>query len=229
VIRVINTLNIVKTPIFAQAFAANKRVNENNNSIIVLLILLRKSKYKKKMKMMNRVLLICGGVLIMSSCNTQPGNKALTEITRWPDDKKGAASITYDDGTVNQFRKAVPVMNDLNLKGTFFINTGAIKGSQYRGTFIGRPVQEIIIETANIPTNADNFFERSSAAAYLGLKGTLQYHHNAGSRIDAGNPDRAYKTIDELYEKVRRGEFQRLKGESYEVLDEVDASWDDLR
>ena len=29
-----------------------------------------------------------------------------TEITKWQDGKKGAVSITYDDGTINQFRVA---------------------------------------------------------------------------------------------------------------------------
>lgn len=137
--------------------------------------------------------------------------------------------MTYDDGTVNQFRKAMPVMDELGMPGTFFINTGTIKGSVYKGTFIGRPVSEIIKETASIPTNSENFFERASAAPYLGLKGTITYHSNAGSRIDAGNPEQAYQVMDELYRKVRRGEFQRLKGIPYEVLDTVDVSWDEIR
>jgi len=178
---------------------------------------------------MKGILFVCAGLAVLASCNNSREANELSEITTWPDNKKGAASVTYDDGTVNQFHKAVPVMNNLGIKATFFINTGAIKGSEFRGTFIGRPVSEIIKETARIPTNADNFFERSSAAAYLGLKGTLQYHHNAGSRIDAGNPEAAYRIIDELYKKVRNNDFQPLTDEPYEVLDEVDVSWDDLR
>jgi peptidoglycan/xylan/chitin deacetylase (PgdA/CDA1 family) len=167
---------------------------------------------------MKSLIILCIGFAGLVSCTGTNSKGELSEITRWPDDRKAAASITYDDGTVNQFRKAVPLMNTLGIKGTFFINTGAIKGSEFRGKFIGRPVDEIIRESARIPTNKDNFFERSSAAAYLGLKGSLQYHHNAGSRIDSGNEEAAYKIMDELY-----------KDEPYEVLDEVDASWDDLR
>jgi peptidoglycan/xylan/chitin deacetylase (PgdA/CDA1 family) len=178
--------------------------------------------------MINRILLIWVSTALISSCTTQ-GNRESTEITKWPEGKKGAVSITYDDGSINQFRKAIPIMNNLNLKATFFINTGAIKGSQYKGTFIGRPVEEIIKETAKIPTNKDNFFERSSAAGYLGLKGTLQYHLDAGEKIDEGDPEGAYKIIDELYKKVRHGDFPPLKVKSYEVPDENDISWDDLR
>src|SRR3954451_7707584 len=84
-----------------------------------------------------------------------------TEITKWQDGKTGAISITYDDGSINQFRYALPVMKRLQLPATFYIITGAIPGSQYPGKFIGRPVQDIVNETATVPTNADNYFERA--------------------------------------------------------------------
>lgn len=166
--------------------------------------------------------------LVAVSCSDNQ-NHGKTEITKWQFDKKGAVSLTYDDGTVNQFRKAVPVMDELGVPGTFYINTGTIKGSEFKGAFIGRPVREIIKETATIKTDSTNFYERASAAAYLGLKGTLAYHSSAGSRLDGGNKERAYQVMDELYLKVRRGEFPPLKGVPYEILDTVDISWDEIR
>jgi hypothetical protein len=30
-----------------------------------------------------------------------------TTITRWPGDKTGAVSITFDDGSINQFKQAL--------------------------------------------------------------------------------------------------------------------------
>jgi peptidoglycan/xylan/chitin deacetylase (PgdA/CDA1 family) len=168
-------------------------------------------------------------ILNVISCSGRQLKDSKTEISKWQFDKKGAVSITYDDGTVNQFRKAIPVMDELKIPGTFFINTGTIDGSVHKGTFIGRPVREIIKETATEQTDSLNFFERASAAAYLGLKGTLAYHSSAGSRIDAGNAERAYKVIDELYGKVRRGEFKPLKGIEYEILDTVETTWDEIR
>ncbi|MGE5420726.1 MAG: polysaccharide deacetylase family protein [Chloroflexota bacterium] len=176
---------------------------------------------------MKRIILISLSTLLLVSCAEQ--NTGKTEITKWQFNKKGAVSLTYDDGTVNQFRKAMPVMDKLEMPGTFFINTGTIGGSVNLGAFTGRPVKEIIKETATVKTDSTNFYERASAAAFLGLKGTLAYHSNAGSRLDAGNADRAYKLIDELYSKVRRGEFQPLKGATYEILDTVDATWDEIR
>src|SRR3954462_10394084 len=98
-----------------------------------------------------------------------------TEITKWRDDKAGAISITYDDGSINQFKYALPVMRRLNLPATFYIITGPIPGSKYQGKFIGRPVSNIITETATVPTDSANYFERVSAAKYLGYTGADAY------------------------------------------------------
>jgi peptidoglycan/xylan/chitin deacetylase (PgdA/CDA1 family) len=131
-----------------------------------------------------------------------------TEITKWKYGRNGAVSITYDDGSINQFVKAVPIMNQLSMPGTFFINTGSIAGSKYHGKFIGRPVKEIINESESVPTNIDNVYERASAARYLRYKGTSEYFTKAGAQIDAGRYAEAYKILDELYKKVNNGDFQ---------------------
>ena len=102
-----------------------------------------------------------------------------TEITKWEDNKTGAVSITYDDGSINQFKYALPVMKRLNLPATFYIITGPIPGSKYQGKFIGRPVTDIITEAATVPTNADNYFERASAAKYLGCIGADAYYDSS--------------------------------------------------
>ncbi|MEN0055260.1 MAG: polysaccharide deacetylase family protein [Mucilaginibacter sp.] len=156
----------------------------------------------------------------------QPGK---TEITKWQYNRNGAVSITWDDGSINQFKVALPLLNRLKLPGTFFIITGQIPGSQYQGKFIGRPVKEIIKETATIPTNKDNFFERASAAGYLGLIGPLDYHYKAGSLIDAGKTDAAYKAIDECYAKVRSGEFKPGVQHNDEWRDAHGTTWPQIK
>jgi peptidoglycan/xylan/chitin deacetylase (PgdA/CDA1 family) len=152
-----------------------------------------------------------------------------TIITRWPDDKKGAVSITFDDGSINQFKQALPVLNRLNLKATFFIITGQISGSKYRGKFIGRPVKTIIAETATAPTNKDNFYERASAAGYLGLIGPLDYHYKAGSLVDARKLTEAYAVMDELYKKIRNNEFKPGAQHNTEYMDAHGTTWADIR
>jgi peptidoglycan/xylan/chitin deacetylase (PgdA/CDA1 family) len=131
-----------------------------------------------------------------------------TEITKWQYGKNGAVSITYDDGSINQFVKAVPIMNQLNMPATFFIITGKIPGSKYQAKFIGRPVKEIIAESVTVQTNKDNFYERASASRFLGYKGTAEYFTQAGALIDEGSYNEAYKIMDELYMKVNTADLK---------------------
>lgn len=165
------------------------------------------------------------GLLIITFVQAQ-SPVGQTEITKWQYGRNGAVSITYDDGSINQFVKAVPIMNQLKMPGTFFINTGLIPGSKYQGKFIGRPVKEIIDESKSVPTNKDNVYERASAASYLGLKGTSEYFTRAGAQIDAGRYAGAYKILDELYKKVNNGEFEaETESGSTEIRENV-LTWD---
>ena len=140
-----------------------------------------------------------------SAARPASGQVGKTEIAQWQYGKRAAVSLTFDDGSINQFQVAVPLLNGLGLPATFFIITGNVAGSQYHGVFLGRPTQAIIQESASTPTNKDNFFERASAIGYLGYQGTLQYHSRAGELYEEGEVDNAYRLIDEAYAKVRMG------------------------
>lgn len=172
--------------------------------------------------------LISFSSLLLSSCGGSSHQAGDTEITMWQYNKTGAISITYDDGTINQFRVAVPIMNKLAIPATFFIITGEIPGSQYKGKFIGRPVEEIIKETKTIPTNKDNFFERASAVGYLGKVGTLPYHTKAGDLYEAGKFDSAYKLMDDVYKKVRTWQFP-VEDWHPKKADPNQITWDSIR
>ncbi|HTD99755.1 MAG TPA: polysaccharide deacetylase family protein [Mucilaginibacter sp.] len=163
-------------------------------------------------------------------CEGQAAKTGSTEITKWQYGKNGAVSITYDDASRNQFKEALPVMERLKMPATFFVITGPITGSKYQGKFIGRPVEDIIKESATIPTNDQNFLERCSAAGYLGYKGTISYHTRAGSAYD--NPkrkDRAFKLMDTLYMKVRNGDFEKGYEPCPEYKDALGSTWDEFR
>ncbi|MGB9597132.1 MAG: polysaccharide deacetylase family protein [Candidatus Poribacteria bacterium] len=43
------------------------------------------------------------------------------EIQSWLEGYVGALSLTFDDGRPNQVEKAVPILNDLGFKGTFYV------------------------------------------------------------------------------------------------------------
>lgn len=158
------------------------------------------------------VILLTFSISACSSDNSQIGN---TTITKWQHDKNGAVSITYDDGTINQFQIARPLMNERDLPGTFYIPTGALPSSEQKGKFVGRPVEEIIVETADEATNEDNFYERASAVRYLGYEEVHRYHREAGSLYEQGKVKEAYGAIDEAYQKVRNGEVSQTTDETW--------------
>jgi peptidoglycan/xylan/chitin deacetylase (PgdA/CDA1 family) len=153
----------------------------------------------------------CFAIAGLMLCSARPslGQVGQTEITKWQYGKNGALSLTYDDGSINQFRVAVPIMDSFGFPATFFIITGQIPGSRYHGTFIGRPAKAIVEETATVATNKDNFFERASALPFLGYQGTGDYHTRAGEIYDEEkNYAKAYAIVDDAYAKVRQGEFK---------------------
>ncbi|KAA9035454.1 polysaccharide deacetylase family protein [Ginsengibacter hankyongi] len=152
-----------------------------------------------------------------------------TTITKWQFDKKAAVSITYDDGIPTQFTEAIPIMNRLQFPGTFFIVTGDIKGSRYHAKFIGRPVKEIMNETKTVSTNKNNFFERASAAKFLGYKGTTDYFFRAGSLYEEGKPKAAYKIIDSVYTMALAGLFKPGIDTTYEAGLSAENSWSDFK
>jgi peptidoglycan/xylan/chitin deacetylase (PgdA/CDA1 family) len=152
---------------------------------------------------------------------------ARTSIEKWQDGKRGAVSLTWDDGSANQFRVAVPIMDRLGLPATFFIITGEVAGSRYHGTFVGRPVREIVAETARLRTTAENLLERASAVGYLGYKGTLEFHTRAGEVYDErGDAAEAGRILDEGYARVRQGAFEAAGREARPA--EGTLSWDTL-
>lgn len=152
-----------------------------------------------------------------------------TTITKWKDDKKGAVSITFDDGNRNQFKYALPILERLQLPATFYIITGPIIGSQYPGKFIGRPVDEIMKETETIPTDSTNYFERASAAKYLNRIGADAYYDKSAIAFEDGKIDKAYKIMDTLYQKARDGSFKTGIEYSDEVAQEMGLSWDSIK
>ncbi len=162
-------------------------------------------------------------------CKGQASTVGLTTVTEWQYGKNGAISITYDDASRNQFLKALPIMERLKLPATFFVITGPIKGSRYQGKFVGRPVAEIIKESATVPTNDQNFLERCSAAGYLGYMGTISYHTKAGGAYDSGHKDRAFKLMDSLYAKVRNGDFKPGYEPCPEYKEAIGSTWDEFR
>jgi peptidoglycan/xylan/chitin deacetylase (PgdA/CDA1 family) len=178
--------------------------------------------------MKNKIYLFAVGLLTVSCVSKMEENPGHTIITKWQGDKQAAISITYDDGTINQFTVARPIMNKLGFPGTFYINTGKVNGSGM-GKFIGRPEADIIKETASIKTNPENFFERASLIGFTGINEAVEYHSRAGSLYESGKITEAYEMIDEGYEQVR-GSNQKIMDDEVVLHESFDTTtWEDYK
>jgi peptidoglycan/xylan/chitin deacetylase (PgdA/CDA1 family) len=60
-------------------------------------------------------------------------------------------------------------MKRFGLPATFHIITGEIEGSRHHGAFIGRPIGDVVRETARIPTGPGNFFDEAYGKVRAGL------------------------------------------------------------
>ena len=150
--------------------------------------------------------------LVFACSCTEQDHTGQTTITTWQYNKSAAISLTFDDGSRNQFSQALPLLNKFKMPATFFIITGEIAGSQYHGKFIGRPVADIIRGTVDSVTDKNNFFERASAIGFLGYKGAVGFHSEAGSLYEQGKTAEAYALMDSAYKKIRNHEFKLEDG-----------------
>jgi peptidoglycan/xylan/chitin deacetylase (PgdA/CDA1 family) len=166
----------------------------------------RLAEYVLKLRMKNPyICCLLATVIISAGCSTLMKEGAVvseTTVTTWKDDKKGAISITYDDATINQFRQALPIMDSLGFKGTFFINTADIPDSRFAPKYLGRPLQQIISES-NTPTTKENLFERCSALRFLDIGGAVEEHNHAGALYENNKLEEAFKVVDEAFAKAR--------------------------
>ncbi|WP_304517138.1 polysaccharide deacetylase family protein [Cecembia rubra] len=153
--------------------------------------------------------------------------KFSTEILKWPNGKKAAISMTYDDGTYNQFKIALPIMEEFDMRGTFYINTGEIPGHKQEARFLGRNPLEIISETAQIPTSEENLFERASLIRFLDMPGAVSYHDRAGAAFEQGRKETAFQLIDEGFAKAREWNVTKLKAP--QIIDGPMIGWEELK
>lgn len=169
-------------------------------------------------------------ILLFFSCqNKENINIGESQILRWQDGKKAAISITYDGGTVNQFRIALPVMDSLGFPASFFIVTGEIPGSEYKAKFIGRSIEEIVREVSGTPTDQDNIYERASAMRFIGPAEMTEYHTRAGDLFETGKFEETYTLVDEAY-KLAKGHKDQISASKVQDLSSSElVSWDQLK
>lgn len=80
---------------------------------------------------MNLRLFTCLGLLSIATCFSIKADEAAVkiQIADFKSDKAGAVSYTFDDGLRNQYLLAAPVMERLQIPGTFFVIPGEVAAS----------------------------------------------------------------------------------------------------
>ena len=157
-----------------------------------------------------------------------------TEILKWKDGKSSCVSITFDDGSRNQFEIAMPVLDKLEMPATFFINTGNFSGSKYYPTFIGRPIMDILKESETIPASASNIFERTSMIRYLReiqnvpeIKAYDMYR--IGNNLERERYEEVYRTVNEICDILRKSN-KVFEAEPLRISDDQESTiWEDLK
>lgn len=150
-----------------------------------------------------------------------------TKILKWPQGKKAAVSITYDDGTYNQFHVALPIMEELGMRGTFYINTGEIPSSKTRAKFSGRDPHLILDEAKEIPTNRDNLFERASLIRFLDMPDAVSFHDRAGAAFEQGRLETSFQLIDQGLHQANEMGIKKLVAPK--IIDGPMIDWDEIR
>jgi peptidoglycan/xylan/chitin deacetylase (PgdA/CDA1 family) len=80
------------------------------------------------------VMLVCGCATVIAAavgltgCDAQsrPVSDAMVSIARYPGNAQAALTITCDDGYLDQYTLALPMLDRLGLPATFFVNPGAV-------------------------------------------------------------------------------------------------------
>lgn len=169
--------------------------------------------------------IVIGVLSVFGSCTQD--YTVRTEILKWKDGKKAAVSLTYDDGTLNQFRIALPIMEEFDMRGTFYINTGEIPGQKHEAKYFGRDPKIMIDETASIPTNQENYFERAGLIRFLEIPGAVSFHDRSGATYEQGRIEEAYRILDEGYVLARK--LKTINLIPPQIIDGPMIDWDELR
>ena len=159
-----------------------------------------------------------------------------TEIMKWQDGKAACVSLTYDDSSINQFRIDIPLLNERNMPGTFFVVTGDIEGSRNQPIFVGRPIMDILRESEKTPTTKENALERISVLNYLQ---TIQRvpvlktfsAQGLGRLIAAGNYAELGPRVDTALSSLRQtgATYSAAPRKSSAVDRRYPITWDELR
>ncbi len=74
----------------------------------------------------------CCLIVCMGGCglfHSEPGQPAFERRGdfRWPEGKRAAISLTFDDARLTQIDRGIPILDEYGFKGTFYVSVGNLK------------------------------------------------------------------------------------------------------
>ena len=128
--------------------------------------------------------------ILLIALNTFSVARGATTVALWQGDKKGAVSITFDDGLSSQVNNAFPILKQRGLKATFYIISGQANTTAIRE--LAADGQEIASHTVTHPSlttlsYTQQVYELSQSQLYL--------QQLTGQKVDTiAYPSGAYNT-----------------------------------
>lgn len=131
---------------------------------------------------------------VLLACTSSIAQVAPQQQITWPHNKKAVIVLTYDDALDSQLEKAVPELNRLKLKGTFFL-TGLSRDATPKWRAVSRKGHELANHTLYHPclsaTMPDNPVNASEHYSIYGILREIDMQNNFLFAVD-GRSARTY-------------------------------------
>ena len=114
-------------------------------------------------------------------CATTPG--AFVQSFQWPDGKRAAVSLSFDDGRESQIDTGLPLLKKLALRVTFFVNPGAVEKRLPGWKQAVADGHEIANHSLTHPCTGNYAFSASNALENYDLTMMAQQLDGANERI----------------------------------------------
>lgn len=101
----------------------------------------------------------------------------------WPNNKSAALSITFDDARVSQWEKGIPILDEYNLKSTFYVLPRIIENNAEEWKVAAANGHEIGNHTVTHPCSGNFAFSQHNALEDYSLEKMEQELHSANKSI----------------------------------------------
>lgn len=123
-------------------------------------------------------------VLLSAVCSASAGSPQDATPFHWPDGKRAAVSLSFDDGRASQVDMGLAVLKKANVKVTFFVNPGAVEKKLAGWKQAVADGHEIANHTTTHPCTGNYAFSAANGLESYTLEKIAQDIDTANARIE---------------------------------------------